>query len=508
MNMKPMASLALAIVTGLTGSAALAGPANDTLNVVFTRESDYLDQIHASSVESDVYTQLLYDTLVRVDRQTLEFKPSLASAWTWLDDTTVEFTIRDGVTFHNGEDLTAEDVVYTFELLMDADNKFRQQRSDFGMIESAGITDEGKVRVTLSTPTPTFEVTLASRVPIFPKDYTSEHGVGIHQSEPVGSGPYMLEDMQMGSSYTFVKFPDYDDTMRPAGEIGTISVRIIPEVQTQIAELMAGNVDLSLSLSPADAEALAGMPGLSVQTGPATRLYWLSMNVHDQEDNPLADADVRRAISYAVNRQELTASLISPDAAVLTAQCNPVQPLCPDDISPVYSYDPEKAKELLAAAGYADGLTLNLMAEASLRPVCEAIQGYLSEVGITVNLDTFPLPAWRDRFIGGESQMSVLGWGSGISTYDISRSLGIFFNGAPTDYVKDQEVIDLTEEAAGLADAAKREVLYDRVLSKINAEAYTLPLYGLVAVYVSSDDVEFDPPALESVDLATVRWAE
>ena len=492
----------------LMSTPALAGKADDTLNVVFTRESDYLDQIHASSVESDVYTQLLYDTLVRVDRETLEILPSLASEWEWIDDTTVEFTLRDGVTFHNGEELTSEDVVYTLELLMDMDNNFRQQQADFGMISGASITDEGKVRITLSQPTPTFEVTLASRVPIFPKDYTSENGVGIHQTRPVGSGPYMLDSMQMGSSYTFVKFPEYDATARPAPEIGTIAVRIIPEVQTQIAELMAGNVDLALSLTPTDAAVLDGMPGLTVQTGPATRLYWLSMNAQDGEDNPLADADVRRAITYAIDREELVTNLISPKAAVLTAQCNPVQPLCPDDIAPVYEYNPEKAKELLAEAGYADGLTLDLMAEASLRPIVEALQGYLSQVGVTLNVDTYPLPAWRDRFIGGESQLSVLGWGSGISTYDISRSIGIFFDGSSTDYVKDQEIIDWTAEAAGMMNVERRQDLYTQALTKINEEAYTVPLYGLVSVYVSSDEVEFDPPALESVDLSTVRWAE
>lgn len=498
---------ALALCTGLP-MGAWADAADDTLHVAVARETDFIDPIHTSSADGDLFATILYDTLIYVDRATREFKPALAESWSWLDDTTVEFRLREGITFHNGEAFNADDVVYTFGLLMDMNNGFRQQQQDFGNIAEVTKVDDWTVRVRLSQPQPTFENLLASRIAIWPDDYTSANGHMIHATAPVGTGPYRLDSLQAGSVYTLSANADYAAHARPAPTIGHIEVRVIPEIQTQIAEVMAGQLDLALSFTPGDAQMLEGMPGVTVQYGPATRMYFLSMDAAGEGENPLADRRVRQAITWAINRPEMTAALISPSAPALTSQCNPAQNFCLTDIEPANGYDLEAARAALAEAGHAEGLDLRLMAEASLRPVAEAIQGYLSQIGIRLAIDTMPLPAWRTAYINGESQMSIVGWGSGVTSADVSNTLGIFFNGSSTDYVQDPDLIAWTAEARQSMDPAHRTELYRQVYTRINEEAYVVPLYGVVATYVTSEDVDFPVPVMDFPDLSLVRWAE
>ncbi|MBX3537413.1 MAG: hypothetical protein KF735_07245 [Chelatococcus sp.] len=492
----------------LTAATAWAGQADDTLRVAVARETDFVDSIHTSSADSDLFGTILFDTLIYADRATGEFKPLLASSWKWTDDKTVEFKLREGVKFQNGEAFNADDVVYTFRQLMNMDNKFRQQQQDFGNIAAVEKIDDFTVKLTLKQPEPTFENVLASRIGIWPNEYTEANGHMVHATKPVGTGPYALKSMQKGSSYTLVKNADYFEGPRAKPTIGTIEVRVIPETQTQIAEIMSGGIDMALSLSPADTIALQGAPGVVIETGQSTRMFFLSMNVAGKDNNPLANADVRRAISYAVNKPEMVHGLVSPDAAVLATDCNPSQRFCITDVKPVYDFDREKAKALMKAAGYPDGFAVTLMAEASLRPIGEALQGYLSAIGIKVNLETLPLPAWRERFIKGESQMSIVGWGSGVSSLDISNSLGIFFNGSSTDYVKDKDITAWNAAASRTMDKAEREALYRKTLTRINEEAYVLPLYGAVATYVTSDQVKFPAPAIDFPDISLAAWAK
>lgn len=491
----------------LAASGAFADQSNDTLRVAVARETDFIDSIHTSSLDADLFSTIIYDTLIYADRATGEYKPLLASSWSWIDDTTVEFKLREGINFQNGEPFNADDVVYTFEQLMNMDNNFRQQKQDFGNIASVEKVDDYTVKLTLKAPEPTFENVLVARVNIWPNEYTQANGHMIHATKPVGTGPYALETMQKGSSYTLVKNPDYFGGARPMPTIGTIEVRVIPEIQTQIAELMSGGLDMALSLSPNDTAALEGFPGITVQTGQSTRMYFLSMNVAATENNPLNNADVRRAISYAINKEEMVHSLISPDAAVLATNCNPSQNFCLTDIEPVYSFDVAKAKELMASAGFADGFEVTLMAEANIRPIGEALQGYLSAIGVRVNLETMPLPAWRERYIKGESQMSIVGWGSGVSSIDVSNTLGIFFNGSSTDYVQDKDISEWNAAALRSMDKDERESLYRKTFTRINEEAYVLPLYGTVATYVTSEQVNYQAPMIDFPDLSLASWA-
>lgn len=500
------ASVAALCTIALSGMAE-AGVSDDTLRVAVMRETDFIDPIHTSSADSDLFGTILFDTLIYVDRATREYKPGLAEAWTWIDDTTVEFKLRDGITFHNGEAFNADDVVYTFGLLMDMDNGFRQQKQDFGNISEVTKVDDLTVRVRLERPQPTFEDLLASRVAIWPDEYTAEHGHLIHASEPVGTGPYRLDAMTMGSTYTLAANEGYFAAARPAPSIGTIEVRVIPEIQTQIAEVMAGQIDLALNFTPADAEMLVGVPGVEVSFGPATRMYFLSMDaVPDEAGNPLAEQAVRQAITWAINRPEMTHALISPDAPALTSQCNPAQNYCLTDIEPANAFDAEAARAKLAEAGYDDGLELTLMAEASLRPIAEAIQGYLGQVGIDLTIETMPLPAWRQSYINGESQMSIVGWGSGVTSADVSNTLGIFFNGSSTDYVQDPDLIAWTAEALREVDHEARTGLYRDTFTRINEQAYVVPLYGVVATYVTSDAVAFPVPVMDFPDLSLAGW--
>ena len=507
LNLKTGALAALLCSSVLAGPA-LADRASDQLDVAMSRETDFIDPIHTSSADSHLFGTLIFDTLMYADRETGEMLPSLATDWTWVDDTTVEFTLREGVTYQNGEPFNADDVVYTFGLLMDMSNGFRQQEQDFGNITEVEKLGDYSVRITLGEPEPVFANLLASRIVIWPDQYTAEHGHLIHATEPVGTGPYALVSMTRGSDYMLEANPDYFGGARPAPSIGNIRIRVIPETQTQIAEIASGGIDFAMNLNDSDLLALQGMPGIDVTYGQTTRSYFLSMETQQEEGNPMSNADVRRAISHAINKPDIVHGLISPEAAVLQTNCNPTQNYCLTDIEPTYGYDLEKARELMESAGYAEGFEVDLIAESGLRSIAEALQGELAKINIQLDLDLKPLPAWRTEYIQHESEMSIVGWGNGVSALDVSNSLGIFFNGSSTDYAYDPEIAAWTAEAMHTMDPAKREELYRNALTRINEEAYVVPLYGPVAAYVTSDDVMFEAPFIDFPDLSLVSWKD
>ena len=199
------AAAILALASALTGSEAMAGKSEDTLNLVFARETDSVDRIHTNSRESQILSTIIYDSLLYGDPQTGKFSGLLASGWKWTDDTTLEIDLKPGVKFHNGETYDADDVVFTTEFVMNPANKLRQQDADFGNIKSIDKLSPQKVRISFKKPDPMALYLFANRLIIWPNEYTAAQGHQAHTNKPVGTGPYSLQNMTAGKSYRLVR---------------------------------------------------------------------------------------------------------------------------------------------------------------------------------------------------------------------------------------------------------------------------------------------------------------
>ncbi len=505
--MVQMRALAAAMVAGLAfGSPALAGKANDTLNLLMLRETDFVDRIHTNSRESQVFSSLIYDTLIYADPQSGKFSGLLAKSWTWVDPTTVDFELREGVKFHNGEAFDAEDVVQTIAFVINPANKLRQQEADFGNIVGAEKLGPLKVRVKLRKPDALVEYLFANRLLIWPNEYTAANGAQIHGSKPVGTGPYTMTSLQPGKSYALKRYNAAITGPRPKPAIANIAVRVVGDVQTQVAELTVGNENLSFDIPAELAESMKGNPKVSVAYGGSTRYTFLSLDAAGRSGGtPLKNLKVRQAIAYAIDRPAITQHLAGGGSQPLNAQCNAAQEMCLQDVTG-YGYDPARAKQLLAEAGYPQGFEVSLLSSTDLKTIGEAVQGYLAAVGIKAKYELFTLPAWRNKFLKGESTISLLGWGGGSGGFGTDYALRIFYDQNDADYARDNDLTTLMNKAAQSIDKNERPKLYRELLTRINAQAYTVPLFGNGAVYVMSSDLAFTPPRLDSPDLTWARW--
>ncbi len=506
-RLKP--ALIAAAALAVAGAApSVAGPKDDVLNIGMLRETDYLDRLHANARETQLFSSLLYDTLIYIDPASREFRPALATSWTQVDPTTLDFDLRQGVAFHNGEKFDADDVVFTIRFVMDPNSKLLQQTADFGNYASVEKLSDYKVRLKLKEPDPTVLNLIATRLIMFPDEYTSKNAHQAHRAAPVGTGPYALKSLTAGKSYVLGRNPNYVPAGRPAASIPTLNFRVIPQLQTQFAEFMVDGLDISFDFDGDSAKMIATSPNLKVLFGGSTRYTFLSLDAAGRSgDTPLKNADVRRAIGLAINRKQIAEQLIGNGMRELKAQCSSNQTMCVDEDLGAPNYNPAEARRLLAAAGHAGGFRVALESSEDLKPLGEAIQGYLAQVGIKADYSTATLPAWRSRFLAGHSTMSVMGWGGG-GGLDADYALATFYNGSETDYARDPDVTKLIAEGRKTLDPEARKGVYRKLLTLVNQKSYSVPLFGNVATYVMSKQLDFQPPKVDSPDLTFARWTK
>lgn len=484
---------------------ALAGKEDNTLNVAFTNEVATLDNYQESGREGLILARLLYDNLVSKNQETGEFEPELAESYELIGDDVIEFKIRSGVKFHNGETLTADDVAYTLNLVSSDEYNARYQIA-VEWIDSVEKIDDETVRLKMKQPYPLALEMLAGNLPIYPQAYYEEVGPSGMATNPVGSGPYRLVEQTQGVRFVFEKFDDYfEGGPKGTPSLERITVRILPESNTQYAELLNGSLDWIWRLPPDDAANMERQPSLEVKSAQIMRFAYMSFNpAFNGGDTPVADARVRQAINHAINRTGIKDALVGGASQVIHSACNPIQFGCTEDVVQ-YDYDPDKARELLAEAGYADGFTMDMMVASIPTVQAEAIAADLARVGIRLNLNPqqygSAVNTWREN----RAALFLINWGSyGIG--DVGLSTSQFFGGTGDDVVKNPDLIALLQEADTTMDRARREELYADALQVIAEEAYWVPLWTYSVFTAQNSELELSLQPDEFVQFYNASW--
>jgi peptide/nickel transport system substrate-binding protein len=495
----------LAMAWAAAAMPAWAGKGDDTLNVAFSQEITSLDNYQEPSREGLILARLIYDSLLDKDMKTGEFKPELATSWRYVDDRTLEFELRRGVKFHDGTPMTADDVVYTLNLVSTKEYNARYQIA-VTWIEKAEKVDDYKVRLIMKKPYPLALEMLAGNLPIYPKAYYEKAGPSGMGVKPVGTGPYRLVELTPGSRFVLERFDGYyaeSPKGRPA--IKRVIVRIQPEANTQYAELSNGQLDWIWRVPPDAARNLSRRSNLEIKSVEILRFAYIAFfpGFNDGK-SPLADVRVRRALTYAVDRPAIIKAFVGGASQVLKTACNPLQFGCSTDVVD-YPYDPAKAKQLLAEAGYPNGFSIDLLSSSNPTSQVEAIVANFAKVGVKANMVdqqfASALGAWRD----GKYGMFMVNWGSyGIA--DASLATSPFFNGAQDDRAKDPELIKLLAEADTSVDPNVRKRDFAAALKRIADQAYWLPLWTFNITTAQSKDLEFSLDADEFARFYAARW--
>ena len=267
----------------------------------------------------------VWDTLLYRDPVTHEYKGQLARSWKQVNDKTLEFELRQGVKFHNGEEFDADSVVYTLNYVADPANKAVTQQN-VQWIDKVEKVGKYTVRIISKAPFPAAKDYLATTLAIHPAKYYKEVGPKGMNAKPVGSGPYKVIDYQPGKSITLEKFADYfKDSPRSQPKIGKIRIRFIPDRQTQMAEVMSGGEDFIMHVPKDQADKLQAVPNLQVMSGNTMRIVFMLMNTLDGAPNPeLKDPRVRKAIAHAIDREAIVKNIVGAGAEIINSHVHAV----------------------------------------------------------------------------------------------------------------------------------------------------------------------------------------
>ncbi|WP_239059714.1 ABC transporter substrate-binding protein [Ruegeria sp. PrR005] len=483
-----------------------ADKANDTLSVAFTKELENVDSYFNSSREGVVMQRAVWDGLIYRDPVTNEYKGNLATSWEWIDDTTLELKLREGVKFHNGEDFNADDVVFTVNFVAKEENGVKTQRN-VNWMKSAEKVDDYTVRILLKDKFPAAIEFLSGPVSMYPNEYYAEVGPSGMGLKPVGTGPYKVTEVVPGQHFVLEKYENYHDSPKGQPSIGKIDIRTVPDVNTQLAELFSGTLDLIWQVPADQAEKMAAMDGFTVANESTMRVGYLSMDAagrSSMEPNPFKDAKVRQAVNHAIDRKALVDNLLKGKSVVVNTPCFPSQFGCVTDAAVAYEYDPEKAKALLAEAGYADGFTTEFYAYRD-REYAEAIASYLNAVGIRTDFKMLQYSALRDLNMKGEVPLAFLTWGS-YSINDASAMVSQFFKHGSLDDARDDQAKADLDIADSSTDPAIRKEHYAKAIARITGEAFWAPMFSYNTNYVFKTDVDYTPTADEVLRFTNMAW--
>jgi peptide/nickel transport system substrate-binding protein len=484
---------------------AMAGKADDTLNMAYEQAPESVDPYFNNVRIGVIIAANVWDTLLYRDPVTNEYKGQLAKSWKQIDDKTMEFELREGVKFHNGEEFDADSVVYTLNFVSDPKNKATTQQN-VRWIDKVEKLGKYKVRLTTKEPFPGAKEYLSTTVAIHPAKYYAEVGPQGMNAKPVGTGPYKVTDYQPGKSITLVRNTDYfKDSPKAQPKIGKVVIRFIPDRQTQMAEVISGGEDFIMNVPKDQAEQLTAMPNLTVVSGNTMRIVFMQMNSMDGTPSPqLKDERVRRAISMAIDRPAIVKNIVGEGAELLNTICTPSQVGCTQDGATVYKYDPAGAKKLLAEAGYPNGFNIDIVAYRD-RSQTEAIINYLQAVGIKAKLSFLQYAAMRELVRNNKTGLTHQTWGSNLVN-DVSASTPVYFAFGGDDITRDPEVRDLLDKGDHTIDLEARKAVYKKALNLIAEHAYAVPLWSLPAYYVTTQDLVFKPYSDELVRFWDMSW--
>lgn len=489
----------------LGAGPALAGKKDDTIRFATDQAPESVDPFFNNVRIGVILGAQIWDTLVYRDPKTNEYKGNLAKSWKQIDERTIEFELREGVKFHNGEAFDADSVVYTLNFVANRDNKVTTQQN-VNWIEKAEKLDQYKVRVVTRKVFPAAIEYLAGPVVIHPAKYYAEVGPQGMNAKPVGTGPFKVAAYTPGKSITLERNADYfKDSPKGTPKIGKVEIRFIPDRQTQMAEALSGGVDFIMHVPKDQAEQAAKVPHLQVVSGETMRIVFMQFNTQDGAPTPaLKDIRVRQAIAHAIDRESIVKNIVGAGSRVLHTQCFPSQFGCTDEGAPRYEYNPDKAKKLLAEAGFPNGFDTEIFAYRE-RNQTEAMINNLQAVGIKAKLTFSQYAAMRDAVRAGKSSLSHQTWGS-FSVNDVSASTPVYFTFEADDITRDPEVRDLLVKGNNSVDPNARKQAYQQALKRIAENVYSVPLWSLPVFYVATKDLNFSAYPDEMVRFWEMSW--
>ena len=482
------------------GLALPAQAGRDNLVVDLVNEPSSLDpHVQWNPDSYFVYRNIFDNLLTRDDAGAIV--PQIATAWRQLSDTEIEFDIRQGVRFHDGTALTAEDVVYSVRRIIDP--AFRSpQLTQFNRIVSAEAVGD-KVRLRTNGPYPVLLAQLV-KLSIVPRAYVERVGKDEFNLRPMGSGPYRFASWQRGVRVVLERNDQYwgDRPIFPRAEFNAV-----PDVSTRVANLRTGRTDLAVTMGPDEATALRSDPRAQVLSVRTERVAYLRINA---AHGPAQDVRLRRAIAHAINSQLLVEALLGGFDRVVPIIGSPASFGWVEGFAGP-RFDQDAARRLIREVGAPAQQELVLItAPVFDQRVVQALQQMLTEVGLRVRISSSDMQTYLRRSTGPAEDAGDIAFGRwSCACQDADGMLEpLFHSRSIWSTFRNAEMDAALEAARSTLDANVRLQHYRRVHQIIESEVPMVPLYQAAILYGASRNLQWQPTPNESLFINRMRWRD
>jgi len=457
-----------------TAPAAAQATRGGLLRVGLDVDADTLDPRLTKNTSGFRLKELVFDGLVAINPDFTP-APDLAEKWTNPDEKTWVFTLRQGVKFHDGSELTASDVKFTYESVLD--QAFNSPfRAFYLSVDKVDATDKNTVTFTLKAPFAPFLSYMD--LAVVPQAAVQKLGADFG-TKPVGTGPFKVDRWATGDT---IELSANDGFYGGRPNLDRVRVKVVPDNSGRVVGLESGDLDFVQSpVSPQDVARVQSAAKLKVDRTPAAGYTYINLNTADPI---LADKKVRQALSHLVNKQQIIETIYKGIGKPANGPIVPTMWAYPADV-PSYDYNPDKAKALLEEAGWkagADGIRVKDSQKLSLtvrthsedpdrKQLIQVLQSEFQKVGIDATTNTVEFPAFFQDVQDGKYQVGVIGW-LNLSDPDRATFRQFTLDGtANYGKYKNEQVDKLLKDARSTLDQAKAKSMYADAVKQIVDDA-------------------------------------
>jgi peptide/nickel transport system substrate-binding protein len=485
-------------------AAATAQTPNTALTVALANDPTSLFMPRAADRTASNAAWSLYDSLVWVNDDG-DIVPALATKWDASSDgKSYTFTLRRGVTFHNGEAFDAQSVVATWETGKDPKNGYADL---YKAVTDIKVVDPFTVTMTLAKPDALFLTNIANAWAMVPPRYIRSVGIDAFAQKPVGTGPFRFVERRSGDRIIMDANRQYWDRGMP--KVSRVTYRVIPDLNTRAAAVRTGEIDIANRLTTEVAASLRNQARVSVISYPNDRVYYVGFkNIGVDKDSPLNDKRVRQALNLAVNRPGIVRGIFGGAANQVSGFLVQGNLGFDANLKP-YPYDVERAKKLLADAGFEKGFSTSMGcptdAYTNINEVCLSVQRDLEKIGVDVSLEfktsnTF----WSKANYGAVGAMFVDSWSSAVGEA-LPRLAGALI---PENFYagwNDPEIVKQVGAISATMDRKARAALYTKLAQYMYDNPPFIYLYQPVIFEAVSSRVQnYKPRSAEEYYLKNV----
>ena len=482
-----VAALAVSACTGAGQPAASGAPsaqgqpvAGGTVTIPIGADPTLNPWSPNAFVESLFINRVIFEGLTKPGKD-LAPAPDLATSWTIAPDgLSWTFKLRDGVKWSDGTSFSADDVAFTFNDIVLKKELGAQNAASYAAVKSVTVVDPTTVRFDLSRKFAALASFLAYNSGIVPKHVLSADPLkttSFNKATPVSTGPFRVEKYTSGQSVSLVRNDSY---FGPKPYLDKVVFTVVPDPNTQIAQALSGDLTIMILDNKAAVDRVKNASGLTVVSRPLVQYYWLALN---QTDSRFTDVRVRQAFVHAIDRKAIIKSVELGYGQVANSPITPALKAYFDpSLSEKYPYDPPKAKELLASAGWTPGangvlqkdgksfqFTMDVGQRGVLEPVNALIQQDLKNVGVIADLNTMEWNAYIQKDVVRRDYTATVNWWTYPSDPDVfpyyhSSAAGKGFN---IPGYQDPKLDDLLVQGQSASDLEQRKAVYKQL------QAYT-----------------------------------